>query len=106
MYVTDEVALPRPHPPRRPYVTHSLSHQGQKEKVQKRKVDKISTHKHDDIQDIKVTQLKLNRNIEAIKHLHHSMGHRSVKRLIALKKHGKVITANLTSQMLKEYNYS
>jgi hypothetical protein len=50
--------------------------------------------------------LKLNRNIEAIKHLHHCMGHRSAKRLIALKKHGKAIAANLPSQMLKEYNYS
>jgi uncharacterized protein (DUF2225 family) len=33
------------------------------------------------------------------------MGHRSVRRLIALKKHGKTIAANLPSQMLKEYNY-
>ncbi len=66
----------------------------------------INTHKHNDIQDIKDTQLKLNRNIETIKHLHHCMGHRSVRRLIALKKHGKSITAKLPSQMLKEYNYS
>ena len=34
------------------------------------------------------------------------MGHRSAKRLIALKKHGKAIAVNLPSQMLKEYNYS
>ena len=34
------------------------------------------------------------------------MGHRSVKRLIALKKHGKAIADNLPSQMLKEYDYS
>ena len=65
----------------------------------------INTHKHNDIQDIKDTQLKLNRNIETIKHLHHCMGHRSVRRLIALKKHGKAIAANFPSQMLKEYNY-
>ena len=65
----------------------------------------MSTQTHNDIQDIKATQLKLNRNIEAIKHLHHCMGHRSAKRLIALKKHGKAIAANLPSQMLKEYNY-
>ncbi len=33
------------------------------------------------------------------------MGHRSAERLIAFKKPGKTITANLRSQMLKEYNY-
>jgi hypothetical protein len=54
---------------------------------------------------IDYTHLNTLQHAEAVKQLHHSMGHRSVKRLIKLKKHNKATATRLPSQMLREYEY-
>ena len=43
------------------------------------------------------------RQIEAIRRLHRSCGHRSIKRLISLKRRGNIKAANLPSHFLKEF---
>ena len=43
------------------------------------------------------------RQIEAIRRLHRSCGHRSIKRLINLKRRGNIKAANLPSHFLKEF---
>ena len=73
----------------------------------KHKADQMSkdTHTHDNTQNISSTRLKILRHAEAVKQFHRSMGHRSVKRLIQLKKHNKATAAHLPSQMFREYEY-
>ena len=44
-----------------------------------------------------------NRQLEAIEKLHESCGHRSVKRLIHLKRLGRIKAANLPSYFLREF---
>ena len=59
----------------------------------KHKADQMSedTHTHDNTQNISSTRFKILTHAEGIEQLHCSMGHRSVKGLIQLKKHNKAI---------------
>jgi hypothetical protein len=45
------------------------------------------------------------RQIEAVKNLHESCGHRSPKRLINLKRLGRIKASNLPSHFLKEFKF-
>jgi hypothetical protein len=45
------------------------------------------------------------RQIEAVKRLHESCGHRSPKRLINLKRLGRIKASNLPSHFLKEFKF-
>jgi len=53
---------------------------------------------------INATRL-LKRQIEAVKRLHESCGHRSPKRLINLKRLGRIKASNLPSHFLKEFKF-
>ena len=65
----------------------------------KLKVDQMNTNTHtnDNTQNISSTHLKILRHVETVKHLRGVMGHRSVKHLIQLKKHNKVIVSPFPS---------